>query len=56
MSNIQYEAPRFVKDISDWDFYHTMEIPGVGVVQGAWDLGNCVEVHFGGEFYDQTCP
>lgn len=48
MSNIQYEAPRFVNDISDCDFYHTMEIPGVGVVQGAWDLRNCVEPYFGG--------
>ncbi len=37
MSEI-YAAPRVVEDLSDCKFYHTMEIPGHGLVEGAWDL------------------
>jgi O-methyltransferase len=48
MTDIHYAAPRFVKDIGECDFYHTMDIPGVGVVQGAWDLRNEVDAYFGG--------
>lgn len=33
-----YAAPRKVTDLGDCDFYHTMEIPGYGLVQGQWDL------------------
>jgi SAM-dependent methyltransferase len=31
-------APRFVDSIDDCFFYHTMELPALGVVRGQWDL------------------
>lgn len=33
-----YEEPREITDIRECDFYHTMDIPGHGQVQGEWDL------------------
>lgn len=33
-----YATPKHVTDLKDCYFYHTMEIPGHGVVQGEWDL------------------
>lgn len=33
-----YAIPRVVTDLADCDFYHTMDIPGYGHVEGAWDL------------------
>lgn len=29
------------------DFYHSMELPGLGEVQGAWDLRHCVDEYLG---------
>ena len=43
-----YAVPRVVGDISDCYFYHTMEIPGHGVVQGEWDLRPGVDAYLGG--------
>lgn len=42
-----YAAPRLVGDIADCLFYHTMEIPGHGVVHGPWDLRPGVEDYLG---------
>jgi protein-L-isoaspartate O-methyltransferase len=33
-----YAEPRFVDDLSECYFYHTMDIPGYGCVRGEWDL------------------
>ena len=33
-----YEEPRVVRDIGGCYFYHRMELPGVGLVGGQWDL------------------
>jgi hypothetical protein len=33
-----YAEPRFVNDIADCYFYHTMDVPGYGHVEGEWDL------------------
>lgn len=33
-----YAAPRDIADINECYFYHTMDIPGYGVVHGEWDL------------------
>jgi SAM-dependent methyltransferase len=33
-----YATPRPVADVSDCYFYHTIEVPGYGLVEGEWDL------------------
>lgn len=33
-----YAHPRSVKGVADCLFYHTMDLPGVGLVEGPWDL------------------
>lgn len=42
-----FAAPRFVDDIRDCDFYHTMDLPGFGVVSGQWDLRAGVREYLG---------
>lgn len=32
------KPPTGIPEIEDCDFYHTMDIPGIGTVNGAWDL------------------
>jgi hypothetical protein len=38
-----YADPRAVRDIENCFFYHRMELPGVGVVGGQWDLRETIE-------------
>ena len=38
MSHDVFAEPRAVTDIADCYFYHTMELPGHGLVDGEWDL------------------
>jgi SAM-dependent methyltransferase len=45
---LSYAAPRFVDDLGDCYFYHTMELPGFGVVHGHWDLRGRFEDYMGG--------
>ena len=33
-----YEQPRFVEDVSECYFYHTTDLPGIGTIEGNWDL------------------
>jgi len=47
-----YEQARKVGSVSDCNFYQTTEIPGVGVVEGQWDLRDNVDAYLGG--YDFT--
>ena len=35
-----FAEPRLVDNIADCYFYHTMDVPGYGHVQGQWDLRN----------------
>lgn len=49
-----FATPREVKDIADCYFYHTMEVPGHGVVNGDWDLRRGVDAYLGNvAFADQ---
>ena len=33
-----YAQPRHIADPQNCFFYHTIELPGIGVVKGPWDL------------------
>src|SRR5437667_328088 len=43
-----YAEPRTVTDLEDCYFYHSMEIPGHGLVEGPWDLRGGVDDYLGG--------
>ena len=43
-----YATPRLVTDLADCHFYHSMEIPGYGSVEGEWDLRDGTKNHLGG--------
>ncbi len=34
--------------LEDCHFYHTMEVPGYGVIEGDWDLRAGVDAYLGG--------
>ena len=43
-----FATPRKVEDIADCYFYHTMELPGRGVIEGRdWDLRGRVDEYLG---------
>ena len=42
-----YASPRVVTDLAVCDFYHTMDIPGYGLVQGYWDLRPDIDAYLG---------
>jgi SAM-dependent methyltransferase len=42
-----YAEPRHITDPQDCFFYHTFELPGVGVVKGVWDLRADVDNYLG---------
>jgi SAM-dependent methyltransferase len=48
ISVMPYATPRLVSDPKSCDWYHTMEIPGYGLVEGRWDLGGRVDAYLGG--------
>lgn len=43
-----YADPRDVTDLDECYFYHTMEIPGHGLVEGQWDLREGITEYTGG--------
>ncbi len=43
-----FAPPRFVERLEDCFFYHTMELPGLGVVRGQWDLRERFDDYVGG--------
>jgi O-methyltransferase len=45
---MQFEEPWNVEDASECIFYHTMEIPGYGIVEGEWDLRGDIAHYLGG--------
>lgn len=46
-----YATPWVVTDPQDCYFYHTMEIPGLGLVEGQWDLRDGFDEYTGGIDY-----
>jgi len=48
MAGGPYASPRVVDDANDCYFYHTMDIPGHGLVKGEWDLREGVREYLGG--------
>jgi SAM-dependent methyltransferase len=42
-----YERPRRVHRIEECAFFHTMELPGYGLVRGLWDLRATIEAYLG---------
>jgi hypothetical protein len=43
-----YADPRTVTELEECYFYHSMEIPGYGLVEGPWDLRGGVDDYLGG--------
>ena len=43
-----YAEPKLITDVRDCGFYHTMEIPGHGLVEGQWDLRAGIDRYLGG--------
>ena len=43
-----FAEPRFVDAVEDCFFYHTMELPGLGVVHAQWDLRGRFDDYVGG--------
>jgi hypothetical protein len=46
-SELLFAVPRSVAGPESCDFYHTMDIPGLGSVQGEWDLRGYVDDYLG---------
>jgi SAM-dependent methyltransferase len=42
-----YAEPRFIKDINQCYFYHTIELPGYGTIAGNWDLRSGIDDYLG---------
>ncbi len=42
-----FSEPWVVERLEDCRFYHTMELPGIGTVQGPWDLRESVDDYLG---------
>jgi len=47
MNQQLYESPQHIESLSDCNFYHTTDIPGVGIAEGQWDLRKNVEEYLG---------
>jgi O-methyltransferase len=42
-----FAAPEKVEDVADCYFYHTMDLPGYGLINGDWDLRHGVDDYLG---------
>ena len=42
-----FAVPLKVEDVADCHFYHTMEVPGDGLMNGEWDLRGGVDDYLG---------
>ena len=47
-SSVTFATARIVNNLEDCFFYHTMDLPGLGVVPGQWDLRGRFEEYTGG--------
>ena len=45
---MEFENPRYIDDPSICNFYHTIDLPGVGTVEGNWDLRGKFDEYIGG--------
>ncbi len=43
-----YAHPRQISDVTECEFYHTMDLPGIGTVNGSWDLRGRIHDYIGG--------
>lgn len=43
-----FAQPRTVRDLKDCYFYHTVDLPGYGLVRGPWDLRGRLNEYLGG--------
>jgi len=43
-----FAQPRAVSELRDCYFYHTLDVPGHGLVRGSWDLRNRLDEYLGG--------
>ena len=46
--NTLFATPRVIDDLNDCYFYHTMELPGFGLIRAHWDLRGRFEEYIGG--------
>jgi SAM-dependent methyltransferase len=46
--NQPYAEPRSITSMEDCYFYHTMDVPGHGTIQGEWDLRGSIDDYLGG--------
>lgn len=42
-----YAEPRSIQSIDECYFYHTMDVPGHGTIQGEWDLRGSIDAYLG---------
>lgn len=42
-----YATPRVISDLKDCFFYHTMTLPGIGTVEGNWNLNPNIQNYLG---------
>ncbi len=47
-----YAMPRIAARLDDCHFYHTMDLPGYGTVQGEWDLRDTIAEYLGNEKFE----
>jgi len=47
MNDQLYEIPTHIESADECNFYHTTDIPGVGVVEGQWDLRDHADEYLG---------
>src|SRR3954471_8250442 len=46
--DVPFETPRDIRRVEDCHFYHTLDLPGIGVVEGMWDLRGRFDDYIGG--------
>lgn len=46
--NLIFETPRIINDLVDCYFYHTMDLPGFGLIRAHWDLRGRFDEYIGG--------
>jgi hypothetical protein len=46
--NAIYAQPKTVMDINECYFYHTIDVPGWGTIEGNWDLREGLKEYLGG--------
>lgn len=45
--SFKYAEPLVIKNIQDCEFYHCMDVPGVGIVGDQWDLRDTIDDYLG---------